>query len=60
MHTGGLIVVIECNQCLSPCLNPAQYSIQYFVIKFVSDLQQVDDFLRLLQFPPPIKVTATI
>ena len=27
------------------------YSIQQFVIKFVSDLRQVDDFLR---FPPPI------
>jgi hypothetical protein len=43
--------------------NPAHgevYSIQYYVIKFVSDLRQVDGFLRVFQFPPPIKLTATI
>jgi hypothetical protein len=28
--------------------------------KFVSDLRQVDDFLRVLQFPPPIKLAPTI
>ena len=33
------------------------YSIQYYVIKFVSDLREVGGFLR---FPPPIKLTATI
>ena len=31
------------------------YSIQYYVIKFVSDLWQVGGFLRVLRFPPPIK-----
>jgi len=34
--------------------NPANgevYSIQYYVIKFVSDLWQVGGFLRILQFP---------
>jgi hypothetical protein len=31
------------------------YSIQHFVIKFVSDLWQVGGFLRVLRFPPPIK-----
>jgi len=36
------------------------YSIQHFVIKFVSDLQQVDGFHRVFEFPPPIKLTATI
>jgi len=36
------------------------YSIQHYVIKFVSDLRQVGGFLRILQFPPPIKLTATI
>ena len=36
------------------------YSIQHYVIKFVSDLQQVGIFLRVLQFSPPIKLTATI
>jgi hypothetical protein len=33
------------------------YSIQHYVIKFVSDLRQVGGFL---QFPPPVKLTATI
>jgi len=32
----------------------------YYVIKFVSDLRQVGGFLRVLRFPPPIKLTATI
>ena len=32
-------------------------AVQHYVIKFVSDLRQVGDFLR---FPPPIKLTATI
>ena len=36
------------------------YSIQHYVIKFVSDLRQVGGFLRVLHFPPPIKLTATI
>jgi hypothetical protein len=34
------------------------YSIQNFVIKFVSELWQVRGFLRILQFPPPMKLTA--
>jgi len=33
------------------------YSIHYYMIKFVSDLRQVDDFFRFLL---PIKLTATI
>ena len=40
--------------------NPAHgevYSIQYYLIKFVTDLRQAGGFLR---FPPPIKLTATI
>ena len=44
-------------------LNPAHgavYSIQHYVLKFVNDLRQVGGFLRLLQFPPPIKLTTTI
>jgi hypothetical protein len=36
------------------------YSIQHYVIKFVSDLWQVSGFLRVLRFPPLIKQTATI
>jgi len=34
--------------------------VQHNVIKFVSDLRQVDGFLRVLRFPPPIKLTTTI
>jgi hypothetical protein len=36
------------------------YSIQLYVIKFGSDLRQVGGFLQVLQFPPPINLTATI
>jgi hypothetical protein len=36
------------------------YSIQNYVIRYVSDFRQVGGFLRVLEFPPPIKLTATI
>ena len=36
------------------------YSIQHYVIKFVSDLRKVGGFLRILLFPPPIQLTSTI
>jgi hypothetical protein len=36
------------------------YSVKYYVIKFVSDLRQVGGFLRVLRFPPPIKLIGTI
>ena len=42
--------------------NPARgevYSIQHYVIKFVSDLRQVGGFLQVLRFPRPIKLTST-
>jgi hypothetical protein len=32
----------------------------HYVIKFVSDLRQVGGFLWILQFPPQIKLIATI
>ena len=34
--------------------------VQHYVIKFVSDLRQVGGFLRVLRFPPSIKLTTTI
>jgi len=34
--------------------------VQHYVMKFVMDLRQVGGFLRVLRFPPPIKLTATI
>jgi hypothetical protein len=59
-----------CNQCLHVAitnkvvsLNPVHgelYSIQHYVIKFVSDLRQVCGFLGVPRFPPPVKVTTTI
>jgi hypothetical protein len=36
-----------------------EYSIQHYVIKFVSDLRYVGGFLWVLLFHPPIKLTAT-
>jgi hypothetical protein len=35
-------------------------SVQHYmyVMKFVNDLRQVCGFLRILRFPPPIKLTA--
>jgi hypothetical protein len=36
------------------------YSIQHYVIKFVSDLWQVGGFLWVLWFLPPIKLTVMI
>ena len=63
---GSWIYNYMCNQCLSPLIqrsNPIHgkvYSIQHYVIKFVSDLRQVGGFLWVLWFPPPIKLTATI
>jgi hypothetical protein len=39
---------------------PAQGKEYNYVIKFVSDIRQVGGFLRVLRFPPPIKLTATI
>jgi hypothetical protein len=44
-------------------LNPVHgevYSTQHYVIKFVSDLQQISVFFQELWFPPPIKLIATI
>ena len=37
-----------------------KYSIQHYMIKFVSDLRQVGLFLRVLLFLPLIKLTAPI
>jgi hypothetical protein len=43
--------------------NPAHgevYSIQHYVIRFVSDLRQVGGYLQVLRFSPSIKLTAII
>ena len=36
------------------------YSIQHYVIKFVSDVRQVGGFVLVIRFHPPIKLTVTI
>ena len=47
----------QCNQCLSPLSsNPTHgevYSLQLYVIKFVSNLRHVGCFPRVLSFPSP-------
>ena len=35
-------------------------SIRHYVVKFVSDLRQVSEFLWVLRFPPLIKLTVMI
>ena len=62
MSCRGCMVVGSITICAISA-NPTDgevYLIQHYVIKFVSDLRQVGDFLRVLQFHPPIKLTATI
>ena len=60
-YYGSWIYNYLCNQCLSPlklwASNPIHgevYSIQHYVIKFVSDLWQVCGFLRVHWLPSPI------
>ena len=53
-------VPITTDVVISNPANDEVYSIQHYVIKFVSDLRQVSGFLRVLQFFQPIKLTATI
>jgi hypothetical protein len=36
------------------------YSIQHYVIKFVSDLGQVGGFIRVLSLPPPMKLLGEV
>jgi hypothetical protein len=53
-------VPITTNVVISNPTNGNVYSIQLYVIKYVSDLQQVGGFLWVPKFPPPIKLTVTI
>jgi len=45
------------SSCEFESLSGKVYSMQYYVIKFVSDLRQISGILR---FPPTIKLAATI
>ena len=52
----GFISTYDISCEFEPCSSEV-YSIQHYVIKFVSELRQVSGFLR---FPPPKKLNATI
>jgi hypothetical protein len=55
------LVPITTNVVGSNLVHGEVYSIQHYVINFVSDLRQIGGFLWvLLRFPPPIKLTATL
>ena len=68
MSSDYLVVFKLVNQCLSNStrvlsLNPTHgevYSKQHYVIQLVSDFRQDGGFPWVLQFPPPIKLTARI
>ena len=63
---GSWIYNYLCNQCLSPLTLWVRLPLRRGVLnttscdKFVSDLRQIGGFLRVLWFPPPIELTATI
>jgi hypothetical protein len=52
-------VPITTNVVSSNLLHGEVFSIQHYVIKIVSELQQVGCFLWVLRFPPPIKSITT-
>jgi len=54
------LVSITANVVSSNPTNGEVYTTEHFVIKFVSELWQVDGFFWVLQFPPPINLTAKI
>ena len=49
----------ELTNWFEPCSDEV-CSIQHYVIRFVSDFQQVGGYLGVLRFPQPIELTATI
>jgi hypothetical protein len=42
------------------CAHDEVHSIQHYVMQFVSNFRQVGGFLRVLRFPPPIKMTTRV
>jgi hypothetical protein len=58
--TGAISAYHHYKVVSSNLVHGEDYLIQHYVIKFVSDLRQVDDFLRVLRFRPPIKLATTI
>jgi hypothetical protein len=67
MNVGCILFVEKHLNLLSPQTLRARIPLKLgvldttlYVIEFVGDLQQVGGFPRVLRFPPPIKLTATI
>jgi hypothetical protein len=56
----GICLHVESKVVSSNQVHGEVYSIPHYVIKFIYDLRQVGGFLRVFQFPPPIKRTAMI
>jgi len=54
------LVPITTNVVSSNSTHGNVYSIQYYVMKFVSESRQVGGFLRIFRFPLPINLTPTI
>ena len=65
-NSGAVVVVIVWYLDLQlpmqsvPIITKVVSSMHYYVIKLVSDLWQVGDFLQVHRFPPPIKLTVAI
>jgi hypothetical protein len=55
-----MVVGFTATYAISEFESQSGWGVQHYVIKFVSDFRQVGSFLRVLRFPPPIKLTATI
>ena len=51
---------INIDKCKFEICSSEVYSIQHYVITFVLASRQVGCFLRVLLFPPPIKLISTI
>jgi len=56
----GFTTIYHHKYCCCEFESRSGRSVQQYVIKVVSDLRQVGGFLRVLWFPPPIKLTTTI
>ena len=62
----GVMVRVSCAVSITTVVvssNPIHgevYSIQHYMIKFVSDLRQDGGFLWILRFASPLKLTAMI
>jgi hypothetical protein len=60
LHLPMQLVPIIINVVSSSPAYGEVYSIHRYVINFVSDLRQVGGFIRVLRFPQPLKLIATI